>query len=160
MDDTDTPESIGKMLLVYSSSLTMYQLAKSAHRFAMSVEVCTNARTALDLVNKQKFDAVTVDLSLGQPAAAIFTRDPPACFAKPDRSGLRDQQKRRRQRSSVQRWFEFCARKAVNLRLDQTDSPRGTWFDSPGAASILPLPNCNSSIDPTGRRIPDLRQDR
>jgi hypothetical protein len=39
MDDTDTPESIGKMLLVYSSSLTMYQLAKSAHRFAMSVEV-------------------------------------------------------------------------------------------------------------------------
>jgi len=72
MDSIDTPQSIGKMLLVSPSSLTMYQLAKSAHRFAMSVEVCTNARTALDLVNRQKFDAVTVDLALGQPATAIL----------------------------------------------------------------------------------------
>src|ERR1700716_3765294 len=72
MDSIDTPPSIGKMLLVSPSSLTMYQLAKSAHRFAMSVKVCTNARTALDLLNKQKFDAVTIDLSLGQPATAIL----------------------------------------------------------------------------------------
>ncbi len=72
MSNAGAPESIGRMLLVSPSSLTMYQLAKSAHRFAMSVEVCTNARTALDLVNRQKFDAVTVDLSLGHPAVTIL----------------------------------------------------------------------------------------
>lgn len=66
------PVSAGKMLLASPSSLTMYQLAKSAHRFAMSVQVCTEVRTALDLVNRQKFDAVTVDLSLGQHATDIL----------------------------------------------------------------------------------------
>ena len=95
MSNAGALESIGRMLLVSPSSLTMYQLAKSAHRFAMSVEVCTNARTALDLVNKQKFDAVTVDLSLGHLAVTI-TRDAPAGFAKPNRSRLRDQRKQRR----------------------------------------------------------------
>ena len=72
MSNAGAPESIGRMLLVSPSSLTMYQLAKSAHRFAMSVEVCTNARTALDLVNRQKFDAVTVDLSLGYLALTLL----------------------------------------------------------------------------------------
>jgi len=72
MYSNDVPVSAGKMLLVSPSSLTMYQLAKSAHRFAMSVQVCTEVRTALDLVNKQEFDAVTVDLSLGQHATAIL----------------------------------------------------------------------------------------
>jgi len=66
------PVSAGKMLLVSPSSLTMYQVAKSAHRFDMSVQVCTELRTALDLVNRQKFDAVTVDLSLGPQATAIL----------------------------------------------------------------------------------------
>jgi DNA-binding NarL/FixJ family response regulator len=72
MSNAGAPESIGRMLLVSPSSLTMYQVAKSAHRFPMSVEVCTNARTALDLVNRQKFDAVTVDLSLGHVAVTIL----------------------------------------------------------------------------------------
>jgi len=72
MYNTDMPVSVGKMLLVSPSSLTMYQLAKSAHRFAMSVQVCTAAATAMDLVNRQEFDAVTVDLSLGQRATAIL----------------------------------------------------------------------------------------
>jgi CheY-like chemotaxis protein len=66
------PVSAGKMLLVSPSSLTMYQLAKSAHRFSMSVQVCTEVRTALDLVNRQKFDAVTVDLTMGQHATDIL----------------------------------------------------------------------------------------
>jgi ActR/RegA family two-component response regulator len=70
--NTDMSVSAGKMLLVSPSSLTMYQLAKSAHRFDMSVQVCTEARTALDLVNRQKFDAVTVDLTLGQQATAVL----------------------------------------------------------------------------------------
>jgi hypothetical protein len=58
MNGTSVPVSIGKMLLVSPSSLTMYQLAKSAHRFDISVEVCTKPLTALTLVNRQKFDAV------------------------------------------------------------------------------------------------------
>jgi ActR/RegA family two-component response regulator len=72
MDSNEVPVSAGKMLLVSPSSLTMYQLAKSAHRFDMSMQVCTEIRTALDLVNRQKFDAVTVDLALGQQATAIL----------------------------------------------------------------------------------------
>ena len=72
MYSNEVPVPAGKMLLVSPSSLTMYQLAKSAHRFAMSVQVCTEVRTALDLVNRQKFDAVTVDLSLGQHATAVL----------------------------------------------------------------------------------------
>ena len=72
MHSNDVPVSAGKMLLVSPSSLTMYQLAKSAHRFDMSVQVCTEIRTALDLVNRQKFDAVTVDLTLGHHATAIL----------------------------------------------------------------------------------------
>src|SRR5580698_486286 len=66
------PVSAGKMLLVSPSSLTMYQLAKSAHRFDMSVQVCTELRTAMELVNRQKFDAVTVDLTLGPLATSIL----------------------------------------------------------------------------------------
>jgi ActR/RegA family two-component response regulator len=72
MYSNNVPVSAGKMLLVSPSSLTMYQLAKSAHRFDMSVQVCTEVRTALELVNRQKFDAVTVDLSLGQHATTIL----------------------------------------------------------------------------------------
>jgi ActR/RegA family two-component response regulator len=72
MHSNEMPVSAGKMLLVSPSSLTMYQLAKSAHRFDMSVQVCTEARTAINLVKGQKFDAVTVDLSLGQQATAIL----------------------------------------------------------------------------------------
>jgi ActR/RegA family two-component response regulator len=80
MNSNAVPVSAGKMLLASPSSLTMYQLAKSAHRFDMSVQVCTEVRTAVDLVNHQKFDAVTVDLSLGQHATAILreTRLSPA----------------------------------------------------------------------------------
>ena len=72
MYSNEAPVSAGKMLLVSPSSLTMYQLAKSAHRFAMSVQVCTEVRTALELVNRQKFDAVTVDLTMGQHATDIL----------------------------------------------------------------------------------------
>lgn len=72
MHNSQTATSTGKMLLVSPSSLTMYQMAKSAHRFDMSVQVCTEARIAMDLVKRQKFDAVTVDLSLGQQATAIL----------------------------------------------------------------------------------------
>jgi ActR/RegA family two-component response regulator len=72
MCSNELPVSAGKMLLVSPSSLTMYQMAKSAHRFSMSVQVCTEVRTALDLVNQQKFDAVTVDLSLGNHATAVL----------------------------------------------------------------------------------------
>jgi ActR/RegA family two-component response regulator len=71
MYSNDVPVSAGKMLLVSPSSLTMYQLAKSAHRFDMSVQVCTEVRMALDLVNKQKFDAVTVDLVLEHATAIL-----------------------------------------------------------------------------------------
>ena len=77
---TNAPGSSGKMLLASPSSLTMYQLAKSAHRFDMSVQVCTDVGTALALVKGQKFDAVTIDLSLGRDAASILeeTRQSPA----------------------------------------------------------------------------------
>jgi CheY-like chemotaxis protein len=80
MHNANMAVNAGKMLLVSPSSLTMYQMAKSAHRFDMSVQVCTEARIALELVNRQKFDAVTVDLSLGQQATAILrqTRKSPA----------------------------------------------------------------------------------
>src|SRR5580704_6531496 len=40
------------------------------------------------------------------------------------------------------------------------DSPSGTRFDPPGAASILSLPNYNGGVDPTGRNALGFRRNR
>ncbi len=67
-------ETIGSALVVSNDAATIKQLAASMQQLAMSPEVRFEVPTALDLLNQRKFEAVVVDLQLGDHAKAILEK--------------------------------------------------------------------------------------
>jgi len=57
--------SLGGALLVSKDAVTIRLVTESMRQLAMTPEICADIPTALGLLNKQKFDAVVVDLQLG-----------------------------------------------------------------------------------------------
>lgn len=64
--------SVGRTLLVSSDPTTVQLLTESMQQLALYPEVCLEAPAALRLLNSQKFEAVIVDLLLGESAQAIL----------------------------------------------------------------------------------------
>jgi DNA-binding response OmpR family regulator len=64
--------SVGRVLLVSNDPVTVQQLTEATHQLALYPEVCLEVPTALRLLNIQKFEAVIVDLLLGESAHAIL----------------------------------------------------------------------------------------
>jgi ActR/RegA family two-component response regulator len=64
--------SVGRVLLVSNDSVTVQQLAEAIDQLALHPEVCLEVPAALRLLNSQKFEAVIVDLLLGESAYAIL----------------------------------------------------------------------------------------
>ncbi len=63
--------SMGSALLVSNDAATIKQISASMQQLAMSAEVCFEVAPALDLLNRRKFEAVIVDLQLGQAKAVL-----------------------------------------------------------------------------------------
>ncbi len=66
--------SMGSALVVSNDAATIKQLSVSMQQLAMSPEVCFEVPTALGLLNQRKFEAVIVDLQLGDQAKAVLEK--------------------------------------------------------------------------------------
>jgi CheY-like chemotaxis protein len=62
---------MGSALLVSNDAATIKQISASMQQLAMSAEVCFEVPPALDLLNRRKFEAVIVDLQLGQAKTVL-----------------------------------------------------------------------------------------
>src|SRR5215467_1405099 len=68
----DSTKAIGRVLLVSNDQSTAAQLTELIRQLAMTVEICPNINSALRLVHEQKFEAVVVDLALGELAPTLL----------------------------------------------------------------------------------------
>jgi ActR/RegA family two-component response regulator len=66
--------NLGGVLLVSGDAVTIKQVGESMRQLAMSPEVCADVPTALAVLNRQKFEAVVVDLQLGGQANAVLEK--------------------------------------------------------------------------------------
>jgi CheY-like chemotaxis protein len=67
-------ESSVRALLVSDDPLTIKQISEPLGELAASTEVCTDVPSAIRLVNTRKFEAVVVDLKLGEQSRTILER--------------------------------------------------------------------------------------
>ncbi len=66
------PAIVGRALLVSNDSIVIGQLQSGMQRFAIAAEVCTDLPTAASLINTRKFEAIVVDLGLGEQGMHIL----------------------------------------------------------------------------------------
>ena len=64
--------SIGLALLASADPVTIQQFSHALQELSISPEVCQEAQAAVGLLNRRKFDAVIVDLQLGEQSGAIL----------------------------------------------------------------------------------------
>jgi ActR/RegA family two-component response regulator len=64
--------AVGRVLLVSNDPVTVQQLNEAMRELALYSEVCLEVPAALRLLSNQKFEAVIVDLLLGESAHAIL----------------------------------------------------------------------------------------
>lgn len=69
---TDDNRVIGRVLLVSSDQPAALQLTGLIQQLAMSVEACPEINGALRLLHERKFEAVIVDLALGELAPTLL----------------------------------------------------------------------------------------
>ena len=66
--------SIAGVLGVSNDAVTIQQLSESIQQLAMSPEVCGEVLAALDLLNRRKFEAIMLDLQLGNQTSAVVEK--------------------------------------------------------------------------------------
>jgi PilZ domain-containing protein len=64
--------SIGVALLVSADPATIQQFSRALQELSITPEVCEEVPEAITLLNRQKFDAVIVDLQLGEQCGRIL----------------------------------------------------------------------------------------
>jgi PilZ domain len=75
MSNRDLPPPIvGRALVVSSDSRVVGQLINGMQQFAIKAEVCTDLATAAGLINTRKFEAIVVDLALGEQVIHVVER--------------------------------------------------------------------------------------
>jgi PilZ domain len=66
MSSTGTKATMGRVLLICNDSAAIKQVSEGTQQFAIATEVCTEVSMAIGLLNRQKFEAVIVDVGLGR----------------------------------------------------------------------------------------------
>jgi ActR/RegA family two-component response regulator len=66
-----SPAFVGSALIVSSDVITIEQLNESLERFALSHQHCSDVPSALEQLQRSKFEAVVVDFRLGKQAGAV-----------------------------------------------------------------------------------------
>src|ERR1019366_6935385 len=64
--------AIGLALLVSADAPIIHLFSHALHELSLSPDVCRNVPAAVDLLNRRKFDAVIVDLQLGEQSVLIL----------------------------------------------------------------------------------------
>ena len=65
---------VGRSLLLSNDSSVVRQLTASLQQFAISADVCPDPITAFNLINTRKFEAIIVDLAVGEQIGHILER--------------------------------------------------------------------------------------
>jgi ActR/RegA family two-component response regulator len=66
--------SMGSALLLSNDAAAIGHLSVSMQQLAMTPEVCCDVSTALNLLNRRKFEAVIVDLQVGDQAKTVLEK--------------------------------------------------------------------------------------
>jgi CheY-like chemotaxis protein len=66
--------SVLRALLVSNDPATSGELTQTMDQFAIHTEICTDLSIAMRLMNRRKFDAIVLDLSLGGKAEELLER--------------------------------------------------------------------------------------
>ena len=66
--------STGRALLISTDSATVKQLTEGMQHLAIAAELCLDVGAAIQLINRRKFEAVIVDLAIGEQAREVFER--------------------------------------------------------------------------------------
>jgi ActR/RegA family two-component response regulator len=72
MSSTTAMASMGRVLIVSNDGLTIQQFTETMQQLALHPEVRLDVPTALRQLNNQKFEAVVVDMLLGQAATTVL----------------------------------------------------------------------------------------
>ncbi|MGA8154092.1 MAG: PilZ domain-containing protein [Terriglobales bacterium] len=72
MTDAGAQASIGTALVVSADAAAIAQVRETLQQLAMSAQVCGEVSAALRLLARYKFEAVLVDLGLGESAIKVF----------------------------------------------------------------------------------------
>jgi PilZ domain-containing protein len=65
---------VGRALLVSNDSVAVEQIAHVMRKFAIFPEICTHVSAALGMINANKYEAVVVDLALGEHVVHLLER--------------------------------------------------------------------------------------
>ncbi len=68
------PPIVGRALLVSNDPTAVEQLTNAMQQFAITVDVCSELATAASLINTRKFEAIVVDLTLGERFPHLLER--------------------------------------------------------------------------------------
>jgi PilZ domain len=68
------PPVVGRALLVSNDSAVVGQLTNAMQQFAITADVCPDIARAASLVHTRKFEAIVLDLALGEEVAYVFER--------------------------------------------------------------------------------------
>ena len=71
MSSPGTKAAMGRVLLVCNDLPAIRQLDEGMQQFAIATEVCNEASLAVRQLNRQKFEAVIVDLALAQASEVL-----------------------------------------------------------------------------------------
>jgi PilZ domain len=72
---TASPSAIvGRSLLVIQDARTIEQLKDVIEQFAITADVCPDPWTAASLINTRKYEAIVVDMTLGEAVAELLER--------------------------------------------------------------------------------------
>jgi CheY-like chemotaxis protein len=72
--EPSSTESPVRALLVSNDPVTVEQLSRSLKELAASTEVCSDISSATRLLNTRKFEAVVVDLKLGEQSGEVLEK--------------------------------------------------------------------------------------
>jgi DNA-binding response OmpR family regulator len=64
--------SIGNVLLVSADPVTIQQFSQALQELSIPPDVCRDVTLAVALLNRRKFDAVIVDLQIGEQSGRIL----------------------------------------------------------------------------------------
>lgn len=65
---------VGRSLLISSDSSAVLELTAAMQQFAIAVDVCAEPTMAIRLINTRKYEAILVDLALGEEVVQVFER--------------------------------------------------------------------------------------
>ena len=129
--------AIAVALLVSADPVTIQQVRHAFQELSITSDVCQEVPASIRLLNYRKFDAVVVDLQLGEQAGAILDE---VHSSKSNRTAVTFAiSSSNADASSIPEKGEFCLRKASFCKGNPQHTQPCLWTDIERATALFPL---------------------